>query len=164
MSRVFQDMMLSSPVFKAMLQHGTFKEGKALQTNGKAEIPLSDDDVEGWEIILNIIHGRSRKVPRQVNLLDMTEISILVDKYQMTEAVEVFSDSWIEDLKIDIPTELSQGGVFSWIGISWVFGKRVEFQKMTSLVLKQIHGDTLTATTIGLPIPNLICGRLNISW
>jgi len=33
-------MMLASPVFKAMLQHGNFKEGCELGTHGTANVPL----------------------------------------------------------------------------------------------------------------------------
>lgn len=44
-------------------------------------------------ILLNIIHGHTRKVPWQRDL--HTQISILVDKYFFHEAVETFSDTWI---------------------------------------------------------------------
>jgi hypothetical protein len=42
-------------------------------------------------------------VPRKVSLDLLTQISILVDKYQMMAAVEILSDAWIEELKKDIP-------------------------------------------------------------
>jgi hypothetical protein len=42
-------------------------------------------------------------VPRKVSLDLLTQMSILVDKYQMMAAVEILSDAWIEELKKDIP-------------------------------------------------------------
>jgi hypothetical protein len=48
-------LMLVSPVFKAMLQHSNFKEGNELQTNGKVEVPLPDDDPDAFKILLDII-------------------------------------------------------------------------------------------------------------
>jgi hypothetical protein len=119
-------MMLASPVFKAMLQHGNFKEGRELGTNGSVNVPLPDDNPEAFLVLLHVIHGRNRLVPRQVSMELMTRISNLVDKYQMVEAVEAFSCSWIEDLKTGIPTLYStpeeQEAVHRWVGISWVFG------------------------------------------
>ena len=66
---------------------------------------LSDDNVAAFIIILDIIYGSNRRVSRQVSLEMMTNLSILVDKYQMLEAVEVFCDAWIEDLKVNLPEQ-----------------------------------------------------------
>jgi hypothetical protein len=54
-------------------------------------------------VLLDIVHSRSRRVPGKVSPDLLTQISILVDKYQMMAAVEILSDAWIEELKKDIP-------------------------------------------------------------
>lgn len=59
-------MMLASPVFRAMLRPDTFKEGQTLQAAGKLEVSLPDDDPVALVVLLNIIHGQTRKVPRRV--------------------------------------------------------------------------------------------------
>lgn len=74
-------MILASSVFEAMLQPGRFKEEIDLDSNGKAEIPLPDDDSEPFVILLDIIHGRPRKVPRVVNLHLLSGLAVLIDKY-----------------------------------------------------------------------------------
>jgi hypothetical protein len=51
-------MMVCSPVFRAMLQHGNFKEGQALRSSDVAEVPLPDDDPDMFIILLNIVHLR----------------------------------------------------------------------------------------------------------
>lgn len=56
-------MMLGSSVFAAMLQHSNFKEGRTLQSTGRVEVPLSEDDPIAFIILLNAIHGRTRKIP-----------------------------------------------------------------------------------------------------
>ena len=61
-------MMLVSPVFKAMLQASTFKEGQKLSAAGKVEVPLPEDDSTAFEVVLNIIHGRNKLVPRVLSL------------------------------------------------------------------------------------------------
>jgi hypothetical protein len=77
-------MSLVSPVFKAMLQHGSFKEGHDL-AKGTAEVPLPDDDPTAFQILLDIIHHRFRRVPKKLDLNTAMEIAILVDKYQVHE-------------------------------------------------------------------------------
>lgn len=64
-------LMLASPVFKAMFKHN-FLEGETLRSTGKVEVSLPDDDRSAMEIILNIIHGRVRQVPREITLDVMT--------------------------------------------------------------------------------------------
>jgi hypothetical protein len=93
-------LTMVSPVFKAMLHRGNFREGRELGNTGSVDVPLPDDNPDAFLIILDVLHGYHRKVPRDISLLMLTCISILVDKYQMVEAVEVFSNGWIEHLKL----------------------------------------------------------------
>jgi len=153
-------LMLASPVFKAMLQHNNFKEGKKLTSAGKVEVPLPDDDVTAFIIVLDVIHGRNKRVPRKVTLEMLTKISIIVDKYQMAEVVESYSDGWIDGLMEDFPTKYAFGDdteiVHRWLGISWVFGKDDEFNELTQLVERGCWADLEGDLEEGLPIPDLI--------
>jgi hypothetical protein len=56
------------------------------------EWPLLDDEPNAVLILLSVIHGRYRNVPRNVDLATLTEIAILVDKYDLHEAVSVMKD------------------------------------------------------------------------
>lgn len=166
-------MMLASPVFKAMLQHNTFKEGRKLRAARKVEVPLPDDDPTPFRIILDIIHGRNRQVPRKVDLETLTSISIVVDKYQMAEAVESLSDGWIEALREGLPTkyetekEAPVGApvgaqiVHRWLGISWVFGKDQEFKAMSELIERNCYADLKEDIEERLPIPDLVLSTLS---
>ncbi|KAE9378226.1 hypothetical protein N431DRAFT_328915 [Stipitochalara longipes BDJ] len=80
-------MVLASPVFKAMLAPESFREGLERNTTGQMEVELPDDDEVVMVVALNIIHGRNRLVPKHVDLDMLAKLAILVDKYQMVEAV-----------------------------------------------------------------------------
>jgi len=152
-------MMLASPVFRAMLD-GNFKEGCDLTSNGKVQVPLPDDDPAAFAIVLNIIHGHNRRVPREVDLELLTEISILVDKYQMVEAVEFFAESWIEGLKPGLPQNYGSEKkiVHKWIGISWVFDRPSEFKSMTKLTGRGTEAGLVDEVDGRIPIPTIILG------
>ena len=154
-------MMLASPVFKAMLQASTFKEGQTLSAAGKVEVPLPEDDPNAFEVVLNIIHGRNKLVPRVLSLEMLTSVSLLVDKYQMAEAVQCFSDTWIgaliEDLPEVYPSKMP-GSVLRWLQISWVFENNEVFTKMTELLERGCHAYLRKVVDKRLLIPDPIFG------
>jgi hypothetical protein len=71
------------------------------------ELPLPDDDPDAISILLDVIHGHTRKVPRKVDFELLIHISILVDKYQLQEVVEVFFNGWIQALDQEVPASLT---------------------------------------------------------
>lgn len=151
-------MMLASPVFKAML-NGNFKEGRTLKTDGKVDIELPDDDVDTFRIILNIIHGRNRSVPRTIDLNCLTQIAVLVDKYQMVEAVESYSGSWILALKFPMQ-ERYCSDLGKWICVSWVFDLASDFAALTRLAVQQSPGDVSDGFMDYIPLPKTVHGKL----
>jgi hypothetical protein len=52
-------MILASSVFAAMLKVD-YKEGSTLESKGKVEISLPDEEPDLFAILLNIIHGRTK--------------------------------------------------------------------------------------------------------
>ena len=154
-------MRLVSPVFKAMLQSGNFKEGRELSSAGKVEVSLPDDDPDAFIIIMDIIHGRNRRVPKVIDMETLIRIAMLVDKYQMVEAVEAFSDMWIEKLKRDMPPDHYQPvETGQWLGISWVFGKGEEFKVVTMNLERHALAPWYDRGYRygGLPVPDIIFG------
>jgi hypothetical protein len=133
-----QCMILASPVFRAMLQ-GDFKESFELNSTGELRLPLPDDDPDIFSILLDILHHRTKKVPRLVSLGRLTKLAMLVDKYQMQESIEVFSDMWMEGLqgrKCDLPCN-STPDVLPWLFISWVFQKEKLFRQATKILQRE---------------------------
>jgi hypothetical protein len=156
-------MILASPVFKAMLQPGRFREGLERNAAGHMEVHLPDDN-QAVVIVLNLIHGRNRVVPKQVDLEILTRLATLVDKYQMVEAVESLSDTWIDN---PLANERLPGGYVAnqkesiqrWIAISWIFKRQKEFTKITSAVMICCGSNLLKEFDIELSIPEKIIGR-----
>lgn len=55
-------------------------------------------DEQSVEIVLNIIHGKGRKVPRKIDLHLLVDIAILVDDLECYEEMEMVADLWIDSL------------------------------------------------------------------
>lgn len=155
-------MMLVSSVFKAMLQQGNFSEGAALRFNGKAEIPLPEDDPEALKILVDIIHSRHKHAPKKVGLDLLTHIAILVDKYRLHEAVGLYSDIWIRGLLPTVPKSIDGGdAVLQWLCISWVFELEEEFAKMSRVLMAEgcdSAENILRRSKWDLPIPVSVIG------
>lgn len=88
--------------FKRMFQ-GDRPEGNTLRSTGSVQVPLPEDDPATLLILLGIIHGRTRKVPRLMDLKTLTRLAILVDYYNLHETVKMFLDMWIDGLKGELP-------------------------------------------------------------
>jgi hypothetical protein len=150
-------LILASPYFRNMLQ-GDFKEGVDLDTTGAAEIPLVGDHPAALLILLNIIHGHTRRVPRDVDLRMLTWIAILVSKYEFHEVAEMFTDTWVEKLKGSMPISLTDD-LRAVICIYWVFRKSSEFKRATQIALMDSN-DRIEED--GLPIPSSVFGNIRI--
>ena len=155
-------MMLASPVFKAML-NGNFKEGRALQTDGNVKVELPDDDPAAFRIILNILHGRNRSVPRVINLKALTRIAILADKYRMVEAIESYSYNWIASLTLrsSVPKSFVPD-LGRWICIFWVFESTNDFTSLTKIVIQECEGNVPSGFMDFVPLPQAVYGEPSI--
>lgn len=138
-----------------MLQ-GSFKEGQQLSSQGHTELPLPDDNPAALLILMNLIHGHTRKVPRTVDLGMLTELAVLVDKYELLEATEMVVDHWFQGLESDIPLSFTDD-LLPWMCLSWVFKKPEIFRKVTRVA--QLESEGLLEVD-QLPIPQSVLGTL----
>lgn len=149
-------LILASSVFKAMLKN-KFKEATVLHTMKYLEIPLPDDDPDALLILLNIIHGHLRRVPRKISVPMLTAISVLVDKYQFHEAAEIFAEIWMDHVKPSMPAQLTEE-VLSWLCISWVFKRPFEFSRVTRIIQYESSEALKDEQTASYPIPDSVIG------
>ena len=148
-------LRLASPYFKRMFRSG-WLEGDTLRIQRRVEIRLRNgEDPDALLIILNIIHGHTRSVPRVVDLTMLTKIAVLVDFYECYEAVEIFSNMWIDSLEGDSPQSISTK-LTQWIWVTWVFNKTHQFKAATQIARRQSKG---SIETDGLPIPQIVLGQ-----
>lgn len=82
---------------------GGWKEVHTLRSDGCGPLYVEGWDPDALLILMNIIHGRTRKIPRSVNLEMLANIAVLVDYYECVEVVEVFSEMWLNQLKEQSP-------------------------------------------------------------
>jgi BTB/POZ domain len=150
-------LILASPTFRSMLGPN-FEEGQRLRIEGSTDIALGDDDPDAFEILLNIIHGLTRRVPRTVSLDMLTKLAILVNYYQMHEVVELFSDTWIDNLAGEgLPLSYCPEAI-SWLLITWVFHKPLEFREVSRVIELGCNETLEDDFDESLPIPPPVLG------
>jgi hypothetical protein len=154
-------LILASATFGAYLGSDKFAEGRTLQTKGNVVVRLYDEDPDAMTILLHIIHGQTRKVPRQVSLEMLSKLAFVVNHRQMHEAVELFSDSWIENLKRDSLPGRYTPEVLSWLFIFWVFRKEDDFRNM-SQILERESDHSLEDKADAGPVPASIISKCTI--
>ncbi|KAI1055500.1 hypothetical protein LB506_011362 [Fusarium annulatum] len=144
-------LMLVSPVFKAMLD-GPFSES-CRNKDGRFEVRTSECSASALLILLDIIHGHHRDVPKTMELDLLTEMAILVDYYECHEIVEMFAENWIASVIQEDEIERSSHQTnMSRLFISWVFAKSELFNSVVRTVLKVTAGPIQT----DLPLPSII--------
>ncbi|RGP78620.1 hypothetical protein FLONG3_3242 [Fusarium longipes] len=137
---------LASSIFKTMIT-GPFAEAKA-DLSGVRRITASDWDPEAFKIILTIMHGYHRAVPRSLSLEMLVKVAMIVNYYECLESVELYTDIWLEGLKSELPTVYGRDCILC-VFISWVFSKPIMFRNMTQLALR--HSQKLIEAE-GFPI------------
>lgn len=146
-------LALASPVFRRMLS-GPWQEAQNLAAGDKSEIETECWNVDAMLILMNIIHGRGPKVPREITLNTLAEIAVLVDYYECNEAVDVMAEIWMDKLLNSMPSTYCKD-IVSWIFISWVFERRSAFTSATRIAATQSQQRIDPAD---LPIPQRILG------
>jgi hypothetical protein len=152
-------LTLACPQFTRTL-HSGFQESHSLEKTGHLTLEIDNWDPAAFLVLMLIIHGRTRHVPRKLTLSKLVDFAVLVDYYECYEAVEVFTDMWITALKkpstATALTSLAQAE--EWLFVSWVFQHRVMFAQAGGYLLRNLTGRFCSE----LPIPRRVCGMFLI--
>jgi hypothetical protein len=153
-------LTLASPVFKALLRGG-FAESRDLDAGSPAEVHLPDDNAVALWLLLYILHGQLTRLPRKLNLTTLTQIAVLVDKYELHEATEKITDEWFARSKKRSTAEYEHHSdeVLQLLCVSWVFRKHTAFSNTTRLAILYSKGDLATIVADDLPIPAEVFGE-----
>lgn len=89
-----------------MVQCG-LTQSQQLQSRFFTKVVLQGDDPDALLILLHLIHDRSRQVPRMVDLRTLTQIAILVNKYELSETTKLLADQWLSGAKGTLSTKLN---------------------------------------------------------
>ena len=150
-------LIQASAVFKAALTGG-WKEGSTA-AGGCYEINAEDWDAEAMRVVLSLVHSRTKAIPRSVTLEMLSKIAVLVDYYELHEAVHFYASLWIDTLRNSLPRVYGRDLIL-WICVSWIFKDASIFQAVTKLVIEHSPGKV---PTIQLPIPEKVIGKLSFS-
>ncbi|KAI4265256.1 MAG: hypothetical protein L6R38_009552, partial [Xanthoria sp. 2 TBL-2021] len=131
-------LALSSPVFQHMIEGG-LTNNRQQQPPSLTEVPLYNDDPEALLILLQAIHSQFRQVPRKVDLKTLTQIAILVDKYDFLEVTEFLVDHWLHGVGNTIQSKINND-LLSWICIAAVFERQSTLQKLCGVAILESSG------------------------
>jgi hypothetical protein len=129
----FNARVLLAFIIDSLLIVMVYPEGRTLQIEGNLVVPLPDKGPDAMIILLNIIYGLLSKVPRRVDLNMLSKLAVAVNHQYMYEAVGLWSDTWIENLKGDegLPSSYKPEILLSWLFIFWVFRKDNDFRNIS---------------------------------
>ena len=149
-------LSLASKVFENMF-HSQPREVFATIDREPVQIPLQGDDFKSLHILLNIVHGWNRRVPRRVGTNTLLQVLLLADKYEFHEAAEVFTDMWFDAIRPTIPQNLQQD-LASWVCICWHLKKPEELNALAKIAIWE--------TSCGLDnpdgsVPDWIIGKIS---
>jgi len=151
-------LSLASPVFETMLS-GKWSEGLKVDSDLDSlyRVTAEDFDSEALAMVMNVIHGRWSLVPRTVSLEMLARIAVIVDYYDIREALQLILSLWMQNLPVSsVPTSLSREGVL-WILVSWVFKNNALFRQATKVaILRSRHDLELPGD---IPIPSSIISK-----
>jgi hypothetical protein len=146
----------ASPILDRMLSGTDWKEGARDETDSLYHVPAEDWDSEALLCVLQILHLRNGQVPRKISLEMLAKIAFLIDFYNCAEALESFTERWIEHLKVTAPVpSYFCRDLMLWMCIAWVLKLPQEFVQTTTVAIRR---DDQELSTLGLPIMTCIGG------
>ncbi|KAJ5455742.1 uncharacterized protein N7458_004006 [Penicillium daleae] len=105
-----------------------------LMRDGTVYLTINEFEVNTIEIILNLIHGRIRNIPRNPRLPLLLDIARFCNYLQCLPTVKPFATSWIEKSKDSVlECTTIKPDTNSWIFISLVFRHQEVFRHTTAV-------------------------------
>ncbi|KAL7795057.1 hypothetical protein V8C37DRAFT_375434 [Trichoderma ceciliae] len=148
-------LILASAYFQKLAANG-WKE--TTPQDGYTYVVTTEEwDEEALVALMNIIHGRTAKVPRVVSLEMLAKISVLVDYYQCHETVEFFAKTWTGGLGASVPVFYGRDLLLRFT-VAWVFSEGTIFWLLTKTIILESKEPI---DSLGLPIPQDIINALN---
>lgn len=125
--------MTASKRYLAMLSGKQWSEASTHE-DGLYHTNSDGFDAEAFFIVLNAIHLRFRQVPRIMDLETMAKVAVVIDYYEVEEAMEYVIGNWITSLRVlyPVPTTYCRN-LLLWILVARVCGLRDEFEEATKI-------------------------------
>lgn len=130
-------------------QHQPNDNGDA--SDGRIHITLAPGyDPQAIITVMDIVHGRGRKVPRTLPDVEaLAKIAVVVDAFKFHDAVDVYAERWFAGLwrgqRPDETPAVDDRELVLWIYASYVFRQTEVFKEVTKIAVLRSEG----------PIPSL---------
>ncbi|KAI1419124.1 hypothetical protein F5Y12DRAFT_779526 [Xylaria sp. FL1777] len=144
-------LRLGSRYFEKALD-GRFHESHS-SSNGLQQIDAEGWDIEALLIVMQIVHGQNRHVPRSLDLEMLVKVAAIVDYYQFHEILEPFSEIWRLRTKDSWIADITSQNLIPLLFVSWVLGWPEEFKAVTKIAQTR---SKRPLSPLGLPIPERI--------
>lgn len=150
-----QHLRLASRPFRDRFRHldRVDAAASACSDDGRVHVALpgrGPHDPAAAILVMDMLHGRGRKVPRAVELETLARVAVVVDALRALEAVEAYADRWFDAL---LPPPLGgRGGspavggdeygrdLVLWLYASYVFRRADVFQRVTRTAVLRSDG------------------------
>ncbi|KAF1997269.1 hypothetical protein P154DRAFT_606539 [Amniculicola lignicola CBS 123094] len=154
------NLMSASPWFNRALKKDGWMEGNREGEDRQHRLSAEGWDEEAFKILMNVFHLRHRKIPQSVSLEMLAKIAVLVDYYECSEAIELYTNMWITHLKENAPVpETYCRDLILWIWVAWAFQLSDPYQEATATAIKQSNE---CVRNLGLPIPDTITDEIDL--
>ncbi|KAI1355166.1 hypothetical protein F5Y01DRAFT_311084 [Xylaria sp. FL0043] len=137
-------LSLASTYIKKMMA----EPGNETHDDGLVHWAFSGFDVDAISIILSVIHGLNRRVPRTVSLAMLAQIALVVDYLDCHEVMELYASIWVDHIgdTIKNPSREDWDG---WISVAGVFHNAPILKRWTRVaIIQKLNG----APSLELPI------------
>ncbi|KAI1424094.1 hypothetical protein F5Y12DRAFT_469949 [Xylaria sp. FL1777] len=128
-------LALASTYAKKMMA-GPWREANETHDDGLLHWNFDGFDVNAISIILSVIHGLNRRVPRIVSLAMLAEIARVVDYLECHEVMELYASIWVDHIRDPVPSP-SREDWDGWISVAGVFQNTKIFKKWTRIAIMQ---------------------------
>lgn len=128
----------ASKPLRAML-YGPFAESESRKIDPNWTVQLPEDLPEAFATILRIVHGQFEAVPDEIDRDELYQITVLTDKYNMTDILQPWAQKWITNL--DSQDRVSQEGDEVMLWISWELGHQDLFLETLNWLLNECSLD-----------------------
>ncbi|KAL7813424.1 hypothetical protein V8C26DRAFT_159333 [Trichoderma gracile] len=149
-----QRLVSASAYFKSLIE-GNWKEISTAGGQYSCTIDTTDFDEEALLILMNIIHGKTVKLPLSVSRETLAKISVLADYYQCHDTVQFFVKMWLQKMGKWVAT--GRDALYS-LCISWVFPDAKSFRLATATLIRESKE---TFDGLGLPMSQPAIDALN---
>lgn len=140
-------LSLASRHFRDRFRH-LDRVDDAASDDGRVHVSLpgAGHDPAAVILVMDILHGRGRKVPRAVGLETLARVAVVVDTLRCLEAVEVYAERWFEALLLPgssvMPAAEGEYGrdLVLWLYAAYVFRRADIFQRVTRTAVLRSDG------------------------